>query len=90
MKMKIESKAIIEEINLEKKLDSNPFLVNEMLFCKKCNLPLNEVVATTSIEVVLFWNEADSTYDVNDDIYNLENATSVHCIRCLSDVLIQK
>jgi len=87
---KICSDPILEEIDFSYKTQRKNFQVNELLFCKKCNLPANRITANTEIGVELYWNEEDSTYDVVEDSYILEDSSSVYCPGCMTNLLKQK
>ena len=87
---KILSEIFIEEIKFEDKLNHKIFHIDELLRCKKCNETVNRVVARTSVEVELVWNNAESMYEVAEEKYDLEESTTVFCPACMSDLLKQK
>ena len=86
---KVVSDPIIEEIKFNKNSNHRIFYVDEKQFCKKCGKSANRIVAKTDIEIEMVWNEDLTFYEVAEEIYYLENATSVQCTECLSNMLKQ-
>lgn len=86
---KVVSDPILVEVNFD---DPNvrAFRVEELLFCEKCKEPAKNVIARIPLEVELVWNDAEAIYEIADDSYNLDDAFSVLCSDCLSDLLKQK
>jgi len=87
---KVCSDPILEQVDFEKDLNVRSFEGNKLFFCKKCNVEVQRLVANTTVGVELFWNNAEGYYEVVEDSYILEDASSVICPGCASDLLKQK
>jgi len=74
---------VIEEVDYEKVLKPLNFQTDEKLLCPKCNKPAERIIAITSVEVSMFWNDEEGYYDVIDDSYNIEDANVLQCCSCL-------
>jgi hypothetical protein len=86
---KIVSEPILEEIKMED-TRKRKMSVDELLFCKTCHKPAKKIVAHTSIEVEMLWNDDGASYEMTEDNFNIENSTSVYCPGCMSDLLMQE
>ena len=80
---------VLVEIELDQVLNKRSFSVDEMLFCKRCNKYVEKCVVHTSLSAEVVWNSTDQSYEVAEEEFSLEDATSVYCSGCCQDLLKQ-